>query len=167
MSRARHNTVEARLRANVDRSGGPDACWLWTAFVTPKGYGCTRSGGRNAPAHRVAYELAHGPIPDGLYVCHRCDVRACCNPAHLFLGTAKDNTQDMLRKGRQGAKTKPDFAVRGTAHPLAKLDEDAVRSIRARAAEDNATQTGLAALYGVHHSVIGAVIRRESWKHVD
>lgn len=79
-----------------------ETCWLWTATLSNKGYGkigvCNPR--RVASAHRVAWELTHGPIPDGLWVLHKCDVRACVNPSHLFLGMAKDNTDDMNRKGR-------------------------------------------------------------------
>jgi hypothetical protein len=85
-----------------------DDCWLWTgALNAPEG---TRSGGygvvgttrpKTALAHRVAWELVNGPIPAGMVVAHRCDNRRCVNPAHLFIGTQKDNVHDMLAKGRQ------------------------------------------------------------------
>lgn len=77
-------------------------CWLWTGAVIPvSGYGQMRYGkGTPKKAHRVSYEIFVGPIPDGLYVCHRCDTPLCVNPDHLFLGTAKDNAQDAMRKGR-------------------------------------------------------------------
>lgn len=77
-------------------------CWLWTGRYGNNGYG-TFGGGRKGErtgAHRLVWEITNGPIPDGLFVLHRCDVRGCVNPEHLFLGTAKDNTQDMMAKGR-------------------------------------------------------------------
>jgi hypothetical protein len=71
-------------------------CWLWTGVIRRDGYGVFS----DRAAHRIAYAERHGPIPAGLYVCHRCDVKSCVNPDHLFLGTARENTLDMLAKGR-------------------------------------------------------------------
>lgn len=96
--------LEKRFSSKVDRSGGPAACWPWKgAWRTEKGYGRIlkdRRKGRALRAHRVAWELAHGPIPLGLCVCHACDNPPCCNPAHLFLGTMLDNNRDRDAKDR-------------------------------------------------------------------
>lgn len=80
-------------------------CWLWTASVRTSGYGCLRIDGRLVSAHRAAWETVHGPIPPhpdyhGLCVCHTCDTPLCINPAHLFLGTMRENMEDASRKGR-------------------------------------------------------------------
>lgn len=79
-------------------------CWLWTAGKFVTGYGAYRWHGQAAYTHRLAWEFANGPIPPGLMICHKCDVRACCNPSHMFLGTARDNNDDMAHKGRRRGK---------------------------------------------------------------
>lgn len=102
-------TLRARTRPLAERLAeklvpNEDGCLVWTGYRCPKGYGKIRRGGRgtsSAGAHRVAYELTNGTVPDGLYVCHRCDNPPCCNPAHLFLGTPNDNVQDCIQKGRR------------------------------------------------------------------
>jgi hypothetical protein len=96
-------SLEARFWAKVDRSGGPDACWPWTAMKDRSGYGRIQINGKSRPAHRVAYELTHGPIEDGLdpdHTCHDptqctpgidCPHRACCNPSHTEPVTQREN----------------------------------------------------------------------------
>lgn len=81
------------------RRAGDDDCWLWSGSLMTRGYGQFFWNGRPDGAHRVAWILTHGSIPDGLFVLHRCDVRPCCNPAHLFLGTHKHNMEDAQAKG--------------------------------------------------------------------
>jgi HNH endonuclease len=73
-------------------------CWLWEGDAL-KGYGTHRLDNKNRAVHRLAWEEVNGPIPSGLLVCHHCDVKLCCNPQHLFLGTAKDNARDLYSKG--------------------------------------------------------------------
>jgi hypothetical protein len=96
---ARFGSDGERVFAKIDRRG-PDECWLWRGRKTVCGYGEVRFGGKSQLAPRVVYSLAVGPIPDGLYVLHRCDNPPCCNPAHLFVGTQRDNVADMMAKGR-------------------------------------------------------------------
>jgi len=81
-------------------AGDPDECWEWQGSRHPFGYGTINVQRRPVTAHRIAYQFAHGDVPAGLYVLHHCDNPPCVNPAHLFLGTAKDNTEDMMAKGR-------------------------------------------------------------------
>lgn len=78
-----------------------ESCWLWTGTRNSKGYGRFRDNDRMIVAHRIAWDLAgRGPIPAGMQLCHVCDVRACVNPEHLFLGTQSDNMRDCVKKGR-------------------------------------------------------------------
>lgn len=92
-----------------------DGCWLWTAGKSGNGYGAFKlKDGSQVPAHRMAWELARGPIPDGLYVLHRCDNRQCVRPEHLFLGSARDNALDMMAKGRHGTAGKGNQRIRSS-----------------------------------------------------
>jgi hypothetical protein len=140
-------------------------CWLWTGPTINTGYGTVSRYRRHILAHRFAYELTHGPIPDGMKVCHNCpdgDNPRCVNPAHLFLGTQKDNVDDMRRKGREGwRKNKP----QGSAHGRAKIVEDDVREIR-RLVGAGESRPALAAHFGVSLAAIDQIVNRKTWKHV-
>lgn len=147
-----------RFWEKVDRSGGDAACWNWQAYHHRSGYG--RFGWKSGKVYfsnRAAYELTHGPIPDGLYVLHSCDNRSCCNPAHLFLGTARDNTADMFSKGR----ARPGH-VPGVLNGRAKLTIEQVTAIRQ--ARGKRTQQSLADEYGVAQTTISGVMRGVNWQ---
>ncbi len=152
--RKRRDLTE-RFWSKVDKSGGPDACWPWYAPIY-HGYGrFSVESKKSVPAHRFAYELTNGPIPDGLLVCHKCDNRACCNPAHHFLGTDADNIHDCVAKGRN---------AHGSRNGRAKLTEEQVREIRA--AYPERTQDSLAREYGVSQRLISLIVRGENWRRV-
>lgn len=138
--------------SNVQKT---DGCWEWQASRIHAGYGRTFVDGRAVSAHRRAYELTYGPIPPGLFVCHRCDNRACARPDHLFLGTPADNLADMVAKGR---------SLAGERNPHAKLTAEAVRSIRTRYAAGGITQLQLANEYGVAEANVWNVVHGQSWK---
>jgi hypothetical protein len=141
--------LEDRFWNKVNK-GGPDECWEWKSTLSHNDYGKFYLNGIMVRAHRVSYEFAHGPIPTGLQVCHRCDNRKCCNPAHLFLGTPADNTQDMVHKNRAGS---PGFS-RGEIQ------------IRNRYQLQQGTQCELAAEYGVTQSTIHLIVRGKHHKGV-
>ena len=100
-------SLSCRVWSHVNTNTDPKKCWPWASLSHHYfGYGMIRVGGRTVTAHRAIWEISRGPIPAGMLVCHMCDNPACCNPEHLFLGTAKDNALDMMRKGRHWSKGK-------------------------------------------------------------
>ena len=102
--RPRKTSEEERFWMKVDKT---KTCWLWTASKNSLGYGRFKFQGKTGGAHRYSYLLVNGPIPDGLCVCHKCDVRACVNPKHLWLGTISDNAKDMVSKNRHNWRARP------------------------------------------------------------
>lgn len=142
----------------VDRSGGPGSCWVWTASRHASGYGTFRMGPKILKAHRVAWMLSNGAIGEGLYVCHHCDNPSCVNPAHLFVGTPADNSQDREAKGRRAA-------VKGSEHGMAKLTESAVQDILRRLAAGE-RQKSIAEIYGVDFTLVSMIKRDLIWRHV-
>lgn len=150
-----------RIRELIERRTSPvpiAGCWLWEGSTQSRGYGDFRAFNKHRTAHRASYEAHVGPIPDGMQVCHRCDVRACCNPAHLFLGTNNDNIADAVAKGR---KKLP--GVRNGNH---KLDEHGVRMVRGMVA-DGFTYTYIASVVGLSKSAIQHIAQRRNWAFLD
>jgi hypothetical protein len=145
--------IEQRFWSKVLKG---DGCWPWMRARYPTGYGLFVVEGKDRPASRVAWELTHGPIPDGLSVCHHCDNPPCVRPDHLFLGTTADNMADMVAKGRN---------ARGEKSRLAKLTEADVRAIRSRAASGVSSRV-LATEFGVCMSNIWLIKTRRHWSHV-
>jgi hypothetical protein len=156
-------SLEERFWAKV-LVKGPDDCWVWQGARAPNGYGKFIVPGRRSPAnaHRVVWALSHGPIPAGLFVCHRCDNPPCCNPAHLFVGTAQENSADASRKHRMGPKR----PSRGETHPRAKLTGAQVNEIRQRYAAGGITTYTLGHEFGVTPENVQAIIRGRTWKEV-
>lgn len=129
-----------------------DSCWEWTGGVVSSGYGSLKNHiGRYEVAHRQSYRLSIGDIPTGMFVLHKCDNRRCVNPNHLFLGTMKDNTQDMLRKGR-GGHHKLDFKKHN--NPNNKISEEDAKDIEFLLLLGTYTQKQLASFYGVQRATI-------------
>jgi hypothetical protein len=131
-------------------------CLLWLGSVMGTGYGRVRIERKTYLVHRVMFEAIHGPIPDGLFVCHKCDTPSCVNPAHLFTGTNAENMADMIRKLR---------SPRGTSRSNSKLTDSDVRKIRELSAR-GVLQKAIASKYGVARVVIQKAISRKTWSHV-
>jgi hypothetical protein len=163
-----------RFWARLDRESAA-GCWLWTGSVGPRGYGQVYLAKRiYARAHRLAYALANGEVPDGLVICHSCDRPLCCNPDHLVAATQMENVADMVRKGRHvGGPNAPGLPprskqgrVRGERAPKAKLSAEQVKAIRTRYAAGGVTQVQLAAEYGINRNALQMILYRQSWAHV-
>lgn len=160
--------MEDRFWAKVNKDGPicellGSNCWEWSAALDRKGYGVIGiKGSHIARAHRIAWELANGSIPDGMEVCHRCDNPACVRVSHLFLGDHTDNMRDMTAKGRHNGDGKP----HGIEHHNAKLDDERVAEIRSRTATGE-SKIAIAAEYGVSVSLIYAIHHRKIWQHVN
>jgi len=121
--------LKDRLLARVVVTGG--GCWEWQGFRDRGGYGRIARGGHaegSLATHRAAWEVTYGPIPDGMWVLHKCDNPPCCNPDHLFLGTAADNNADMRAKGRQVNPS-------GAAHGMTKYTAAQVALVQSLAAQ--------------------------------
>lgn len=129
-------------------------CWEWQGSRRPNGYGQVSIPGRPGQpdiASRVAWRLERGPIPAGLFVCHRCDNPPCVNPAHLFLGTGAENSLDMVAKDR-------------VSRHAAKLTRPQVEEIRQRYAAGGALQLDLAAEFGVGPKAVSKIVNRDRWR---
>jgi hypothetical protein len=140
-----------------DRVNKSDNCWVWTAGKTAAGYGCLRRKQKLLLAHRVSWEFANGPIPDGLEVLHKCDNPSCVRPDHLFLGTQTDNMNDMVSKGRQ---------KKGTSDPNAKLTPEAVRAI-IKERSNGSSYSQLAKQFNISSATAYAVVKGRLWKWVE
>ncbi len=136
-----------------------DSCMVWPRSRNGHGYGQIKMKSKpNQALHRVSYELAVGPIPEGLCVLHKCDNRPCFRPSHLFLGTKQDNSDDCIAKGRARKR-------HGEAVNTAKLTADQVREIR-KLRTDGWTQQALGDKFGVLQTSISRICLRQHWKHV-
>lgn len=156
-----------RFWSKIDRVS-PDGCWEWTGKSTHKfGYGIIGIGGRppkgrTARAHRVAYAIANGGLTSHLMVCHRCDNPRCCNPSHLFLGTAKDNHRDMCAKKRN---VNPPRLIGEHNLGGGKLNSHDVVEIRALRSSGEKVVV-IASRFNIDPSLVSAITKRKVWRHV-
>lgn len=148
----RRMPIEERFWKKVEISG-PDDVWPWRGSLHGSGYGRFWVDGTIVLAHRVAYELTYGPIPEGMVVCHTSDVPADCNPRHLFIGTQVDNVKDCKSKGRN---------ARGETHARAKITESDVIEIR----ESPLSNDELSKLFNLKNGTICNIRVGRTWKHV-
>lgn len=145
-----------RFWSHVDKSG---ECWVWTARKTTKGYGHFSYGGKNRRAHRFAWLITKGHIPNGLFVCHHCDNPSCVRPSHLFLGTHTDNMRDCAKKGRIKSTL-----IKPYLRKVSAFTWDIVCDIRRRYEEGRATQGQLSRELGISKSTIRGVLYYKSWR---
>lgn len=149
-------TLEERIEKYsmpVTESG----CVLWTGNLSSEGYGRINIDGKIVYIHRIVYALCSGAIPEGLFICHKCDVTCCINPNHLFSGTHSDNMRDKIKKGRGRGGS-----LKGELHGQSKLDYKQVTAIRA----DSDSQRTIAKKYGISQRLVGKIKRKELWKHM-
>lgn len=141
-------SFEKRFWKRVNKNTGTE-CWHWAAGVGSRGYGEVKRVGVKMVASRAAYEIANGPIPEGMYVCHKCDNPRCVRPDHLFVGTCRDNIRDSVKKGRFGA---------------CKLTPKQVEEIRMLS--EKYSNKDIAKMFGVAPNTISYIITGRGWKSV-
>ena len=144
------NTVQS-FWSKVSGQSDPLTCWIWSGVVGT-GYGLIKWNGKNRSAHRLAWSLTFGDIPEHLCVCHNCDTPLCCNPNHLFLGTVQDNNADMVKKKRH---------ARGVTHGRAKItqaDADHIRSL-----SSTISQSDIARRFSMSRAQIQNIIFKRHW----
>jgi len=139
--------------------GNNNECWEWKAQLNEKRYGILWYNRKNTRAHRMSWMIHHGDVPMGMCVLHKCDNPSCVNPAHLFLGTNKDNSVDMMRKGRNNPP-------KGEDSYRAILTEKKVIKIRKLWSSGIWKQREIANMFGIDRSHVSEIVRRDIWKHI-
>jgi len=151
-TRPRYESLEKRFWGKVDKSS---FCWLWTANKSKAGYGKVKTGGKTVSAHRMSWLLSNGPIPKNRWVLHHCDVRACVNPNHLYLGTAKQNTKDSCDRGHM---------YRGEKHHNAKLTS--FEALQIRSIPSWVSPKVIGKVFNISKTQAYDIRLGKSWKHL-
>lgn len=155
-------TVEEEAGIFWTRVQKGEGCWLWQAGKIQPGYGAMHFQGRQQLAHRIAWQLEHQRvIPKGMHICHHCDNPPCVRPDHLFLGSAKDNMNDMHRKGRAGDREW--WKRPGRRHHFAKLTLEQAVEVRRLYKETDKTQRQIAEQFGVSQAAIWHILKGLSY----
>jgi hypothetical protein len=136
-----------------------DGCWGWDGFKDAEGYSFSNLDGKHLRSHRASWIIHYGSIPEGMYVCHHCDNPECTRPDHLFLGTLKDNADDMLAKGRK-------YLMKGETNFFHKLTQAQVDEIRRDYAPYKVSCEVLSKRYGVTGNTVWRVVTGFCWKEV-
>lgn len=155
--------------SKVDCSAGLNGCWIWKGSKSTDGYGQVNFNYKNMRSHRLAYLFFCGEIPTGMFVCHRCDNPICCNPRHLFLGTALDNARDKVNKGRQPRGEKVSEQVRrttprGSKRKTAVINEEIAVKIR-EMRSNGARECDVARAFGVNRYIVKNIMSGRTWGH--
>ena len=138
-------------------------CWLWNTTVNNAGYGIVKHNNKVSLAHRASYELYCAKIPDGMIVCHKCDNRSCVNPDHLFVRSYKDNTQDMILKGRKrvGDSLERALIMRNNTNSAKLLEKQVIEIFR-----DNRSVKEIAIDYNINIQSVYNIKNGKSWKRL-
>lgn len=147
----------ANFWAKVDKSPHPLGCWEWRAAMHYKGYGLYRFDLKTHKAHRLSYRMAFGEIDQAIKVCHACDNRKCVNPAHLWLGTDKDNSDDKHAKGRANPPRGENNGGGG------KLTWEKVREIRRIRSEEGLSQQAIADMFNITQTMVSNIVGNRNW----
>ena len=151
---------EERFWEKVDKSGGPDACWLWRAYISKDGYGQFTENHTPCPAHRWIYIFIHGTLSSTSFVCHNCpggDNKLCVNPKHLWLGNVQENTKDAIKKGQ---------IRRGEIHPMVKLTEGQVLYIKSILVLNKFTHREISLMFNVSKTAVDNINTGKTWSYI-